>query len=192
VRCDGLGVAVVDDEPGACGALVDGRHVHLLAVPRHDPSGAAKQYEGDGWEQRVGGNRVKQIGGSWARDPRRGRRRVYRRPRTDPITEGEVGVGRRLSGTGCSLASEVRSLTHGPEAHMSAMDGASVKETTSLSPCALLPVRSAKAGILLVTGGLGRCVHGEQTRASRASTQADNESGSPAGMCVGRGWVPAR
>jgi hypothetical protein len=135
-------VAVVDDEPGACGALVDGRHVHLLAVPRHDPSGAAKQYEGDGWEQRVGGIRVKQIGGSWALDPRRGRRRVYRRPRTDPITEGEVGVGRRLSGTGCSLASEVRSLTHGPEAHMSAMDGASVKETTSLSPCALLPVRS--------------------------------------------------
>jgi hypothetical protein len=57
-----------------------------------------------------------------------------------------VGVevnDRRLSGTGCSLASEVRSLTHGAEAHMSAMDGAPVNETTS-SPCprALLPVRS--------------------------------------------------
>jgi hypothetical protein len=52
VRCDGLGVAVVDDEPGAGGALVDGRHVHLLAVPRHDPSGAAKQYETGGRKRR--------------------------------------------------------------------------------------------------------------------------------------------
>lgn len=32
---DGAGVAVVDDEPGAGGALVDRRHVHLLPLPRH-------------------------------------------------------------------------------------------------------------------------------------------------------------
>jgi hypothetical protein len=73
-------------------------------------------------------------------------------------------------------------------------DGRRVSERDHLpfSVCSpACPLRQ-KAGILLVTGGLGRCVHGEQTRASRASTQADNESGSPAGMCVGRGWVPAR
>ena len=66
VRRDGHGVAVVDDEPGAGGALVDGRHVHLLPFPRHDPSRRRSE---------AGRRSAVEVGSSgrrvWREDPRR-------------------------------------------------------------------------------------------------------------------------
>lgn len=107
VRCDGFGVAVVDDEPGACGALVDGGHVHLLPFPRHGPSrrhgigrGGREQrpmkwegVTGDGAEAEQT-NRW-QLGGSRALKRRMGGR-VYRRRRaggSDWDGDGRDGAG---------------------------------------------------------------------------------------------------
>jgi hypothetical protein len=93
-------VAVVDDEPGAGGALVDGRHVHLLPFPRHDPSRRHEIGSGEReqrpmkWKGRteMGSSKSAAVG----REPGPGEAeggRVYRRRRVDPIGTETDGTG---------------------------------------------------------------------------------------------------
>jgi hypothetical protein len=98
-------VAVVDDEPGAGGALVDGRHVHLLPFPRHDPSPAGAREagreigSGGGREQRPasvkGGPEVaskKSVAvGSWTPEKRSEREFIGRAATGGSDWEGEGG-----------------------------------------------------------------------------------------------------
>ena len=104
VRGDGLSVAVVDDEPGACGALVDGRHVHLLPFPRHDPS---RQHRDRPWRKGAATNEVGKGGlemPRWGQTNRwqlSGSRAPERRREGEFIgDDGWIRLGRRRTGRG--------------------------------------------------------------------------------------------
>jgi hypothetical protein len=101
-------VAVVDDEPGAGGALVDGRHVHLLPFPRHDPSRrheigrGGREQRPIKWEGKGGLEMESNKSVAVEKEPGPGEAeegRVYRRRRVDPIGTETDGTeqGRRGS-----------------------------------------------------------------------------------------------